>query len=165
MQPATKTCRETRSIQTTRIFKQDLNPLHTLFGGKLVSLIDTNASIAVARLAHLNAATASIDSMNFLKPIVENQIVIIESFVSGTGNKSVEVYTKVISENLETGQQELAAICFMTFVIIPNNQNDIPVPKITPETAEEKAICQDYEKRKALQKEARSLQQRYQKFD
>lgn len=40
-----KFCRESRVIQTHRVFPFDLNPFGALFGGKLMSLIDDAASI------------------------------------------------------------------------------------------------------------------------
>ena len=44
-----KFCRESRVIQTHRVFPFDLNPFGALFGGKLMSLIDDAASISVSR--------------------------------------------------------------------------------------------------------------------
>lgn len=64
-----KFCRESRVIQTHRVFPFDLNPFGALFGGKLMSLIDDAASISVSRHCRRGAVTASLDNLNFLKPL------------------------------------------------------------------------------------------------
>ncbi|MEO2548925.1 hotdog domain-containing protein, partial [Enterococcus faecalis] len=78
-----KFCRESRVIQTHRVFPFDLNPFGALFGGKLMSLIDDAASISVSRHCRRGAVTASLDNLNFLKPLKENHSVCVETFVSG----------------------------------------------------------------------------------
>ncbi|WP_137605953.1 acyl-CoA thioesterase [Enterococcus songbeiensis] len=144
-------CRTSRAIQTHRIFPFDLNPFGFLFGGKLMTLIDDTASISVTRHCRRGAVTASLDNLNFLKPLHENHSVCVESYVSGTHHKSMEVFVKVIGENLTTGERYLAATCFTTFVAVPSHMNeeiDFVVPKVEPETEEEKMVCAGYEKRR-----------------
>lgn len=68
-----KFCRESRVIQTHRVFPFDLNPFGALFGGKLMSLIDDAASISVSRHCRRGAVTASLDNLNFLKHLKNNK--------------------------------------------------------------------------------------------
>lgn len=146
-----KYCRESKVIQTHRVFPFDLNPFDYLFGGKLLTWIDDAASISISRHCRRGAVTASIDSLNFLKPLHANHSVCIETFVSGTHHKSMEVFVKVVGEDLVTGERYLAATCFTTFVAVPsfmNQETDFTVPKIVPETDEEKLVCSGYEKRR-----------------
>ena len=100
-----KHCKESIVIQTHRIFPFDLNPFGFLFGGKLMTMIDDAASISVTRHCRRGAVTASLDSLNFLKPLHENHSVCVESYVSGTHHKSMEVFVKIIGENLTTGER------------------------------------------------------------
>ncbi len=151
-----KYCRESRVIQTTRVFPTDLNPFGTLFGGKLLSFIDNAASITVSRHCRRGAVTASTDRMDFLHPIKENHSVCVETYITGVGNKSMEVFAKVIGEELASGERYLAATCFMTFVAVPSHMNpekEFQIPLIIPETKEEKTICASYEKRHQLRME------------
>lgn len=144
-------CRESKVVQTHRIFPSDLNPFGALFGGKLMTFIDDASSISITRHCRRGAVTASIDQMNFLKPLENNHSVCVESYVSGTHHKSMEVFVKVIGENLVTGERYLAATCFTTFVAVPSHMNEekeFTVPGVFPETEEEKLICRDYEKRR-----------------
>ena len=136
-----KFCRESRVIQTHRVFPFDLNPFGALFGGKL-------------------------DNLNFLKPLKENHSVCVETFVSGVHHKSMEVFVKVVGEDLTTGERYLAATCFTTFVAIPSHMNpesDFQLAAVVPETAEEKLICSNYETRRqqrlALREETKLFSQ------
>jgi acyl-CoA hydrolase len=146
-----RTCRESRVIQTHRIFPFDLNPFGYLFGGKLMTLIDDAASIAISRHCRRGAVTASLDNLNFLKPLHDNHSVCVKCYVSGSHNKSMEVFVKVIGEDLATGERYLAATCFTTFVAVPSHMNEekqFTVPHVVPETDEEKMVCGGYEKRR-----------------
>ncbi|WP_061840947.1 acyl-CoA thioesterase [Tetragenococcus halophilus] len=152
-------CRESKVVQTHRIFPSDLNPFGALFGGKLMTFIDDASSISITRHCRRGAVTASIDQMNFLKPLENNHSVCVESYVSGTHHKSMEVFVKVIGENLVTGERYLAATCFTTFVAVPSHMNEekeFTVPGVFPETEEEKLVCHDYEKRRTQRLAERS---------
>jgi len=146
-----KNCRESKVIQTHRVFPFDLNPFGFLFGGRLMSWIDDAASTSVSRHCRRGAVTASLDQLNFLKPLYDNHSVCIETYVSGAHHKSMEIFVKVLGENLVTGERYLAATCFTTFVAVPSHMNqetDFVVPKVEPETEEEKLVCSGYEARR-----------------
>lgn len=146
-----KHCKESMVIQTHRIFPFDLNPFGFLFGGKLMTMIDDAASISVTRHCRRGAVTASLDSLNFLKPLHENHSVCVKSYVTGTHHKSMEVFVKIIGENLTTGERYLAATCFTTFVAVASHMNEeteFIVPQVIPDTPEEKLVCAGYEKRR-----------------
>lgn len=146
-----KFCRESKVIQTHRIFPFDLNPFGFLYGGKLTAWIDDASSISISRHCRRGAVTASIDSLNFLKPLHANHSACIETFVSGAHHKSMEVFVKVVGEDLVTGERYLAATCFTTFVAVPsfmNEEKEFQVPAVIPETEEEKMVCAGYEKRR-----------------
>jgi len=152
-------CRETRVIQTHRIFPSDTNHHGTLFGGKLMSLLDDCTSISAQRFSRASIVTASVDTLNFLKPLPSEHSVCLETFVSGAGRKSIEVFAKVLGEDLRTGERYLAATSFLTFVATENyDGSEVVLPAIVPETAEERFICGDYAKRRAARQETRGMQ-------
>lgn len=146
--PQTKKCRESRIIQTHRIFPADLNAHKALYGGKLMSFIDDTTSISASRHSRRPVMTASADELNFLHPLYENHSVCVEAYVTGTGHKSMEIFTKVIGEDLDTGERYLAATCFMTFVVVNVEEDYAGVPTVIPETHEEEAITEGYEERR-----------------
>ncbi|ACT01933.1 acyl-CoA thioesterase [Paenibacillus sp. JDR-2] len=129
--------RESRCYKTSRIFPTDVNNHNTLFGGKLMAYIDDIASIAATKHCRRAVVTASTDSVDFLQPIRPSDSVCLESFVTWTGRTSVEVFVKVIKEDLLTGERIVAATSFLTFVALDQNRHPVPVPKVIPESEEE----------------------------
>ncbi|MDQ0195104.1 acyl-CoA thioesterase [Paenibacillus wynnii] len=155
--PAFKYCRESRVFKTGRVFPNDVNNHKTLFGGKLMSGIDEVASISAMRHCRANVVTASADSVDFLLPIRPTDSVCFESFVTWTGRTSIEVFVKVISEHLYTGERAVAATSFLTFVAVGEDGIPMPVPNIIPETVEEKLMNQSAEERAELRKVRRAM--------
>lgn len=155
--PAFKYCRESRVFKTGRVFPNDVNNHKTLFGGKLMSGIDEVASISAMRHCRANVVTASTDSVDFLRPIRPTDSVCFESFVSWTGRTSIEVFVKIISENLYTGERAVAATSFLTFVAVGEDGTPTPVPAIIPETDEEKLISESANERSELRKVRRTI--------
>jgi acyl-CoA hydrolase len=132
-----KFARESRCYKTSRVFPSDVNNHNTLFGGKLMSYIDDIASIAAAKHCRQFVVTASTDSVDFLHPIHPTDSVCLESFVTWTGRSSMEVFVKVITENLLTGVRGIAATSFITFVALDDLRRPVQVPEVVPETEEE----------------------------
>ncbi|MFX3632815.1 MAG: acyl-CoA thioesterase [Candidatus Pristimantibacillus sp.] len=129
--------RESKCIKTARVFPTDVNNHNTLFGGKLMAYIDDIASISATKHCRYSVVTASTDSVDFLHPIRPTDYVSLESFVTWNGRTSVEVFVKVIKEDLLSGEKKVAATSFLTFVALDENNKPVPVPAVIPETEEE----------------------------
>ena len=134
---AEKFCRESRVVQTDLVLPNDTNNHNTLFGGILMKKIDAVASIASRRHCRSEVVTASTDSVDFLQSIYTTDAVCLEAFVTWTGRTSMEIFVKVIAENLNTGERRIAATAFITFVAISKTKTPVIVPKVIPETEEE----------------------------
>lgn len=145
-------CSQTRAIQTHMITYPHLNFHKTLFGGQLMAWLDETAGLSAVRISRAAIVTASVDHLDFLAPLKIDHSVCIDAFVSGIGTRSMEVFAKVIGEDLFTGKRYLAGTCFMTFVV-PKGAG---LPEmIEPETKEERFICQGYEARKNIRQAKR----------
>lgn len=141
------TCNETRVVQTHRVLPSDLNNHRTLFGGRLMSLIDDTASISVSRFTRSQSiVTASMDELHFVHPIKMGHSVCVETFVTGAGTRSVEVFTKVLGEDLVTGERYIGATSFLTFVVLEDS--DYSLPEIVPEAHEEVMVAKGYKQRR-----------------
>jgi acyl-CoA hydrolase len=152
-----KFCRESRVVRTYRVFPTDTNNHNTLFGGKLMSDIDMTASITASRHSRKECVTASTDSVNYLHPITPEDSVCMESYVSGVGTSSMEVFVKIVAENLRTGARIIAATSFLTFVALDDNKKPTQVPKVIPETEEEKKLFETANVRAEERKRHREL--------
>ncbi|UUX33624.1 acyl-CoA thioesterase [Fundicoccus culcitae] len=161
--PSQTTCHDTYAVQTHNILPSHINYHQTLYGGQLLNWLDNCASISFRRLARQTGVTASVDSVNFLRPLPLSHSVCIHTMVSGTSTRSVEIFAKVVGEDLETGDRYLAATAFLTFVTTPSPEGDAPtpLPQIVPETDEEKYVCSGYQKRRQARLDARVENQEF----
>src|SRR4051794_40363375 len=148
-----KYCKESRVIRTSRVFPNDVNNHNTLFGGKLMSDLDQVASISAARHSRRECVTASTDSVDFLYPIRPTDSVCFESYVTWTGTSSMEVFVKIIAEDLKSGERKIAATALLTFVALDENKIPARVPAIIPETEEEKKLHETAPERAKIRKE------------
>lgn len=137
-------CRQTLALTSHRVLAGDLNEHETVYGGRLLEMLDGTASISAARLAKSVNVTASMDQTNFIAPFGLQDSFCIETYVSGCGKRSIEVFAKIIGEHLQTGERYIGLTSFLTFVV---TDKSVSLEKIIPETAEEKMINAGYEKR------------------
>jgi len=147
--------KESRVYKTSRIFPTDVNNHNTLFGGKLMAYIDDIASISASKHCRRSVVTASTDSVDFLSPIRPTDSVCLESFVTWTGKSSMEVFVKVITEDLKTAERTIAATSFLTFVALDENKKPVRVPVVVPETEEERRLNETGNKRAEMRRRRR----------
>jgi acyl-CoA hydrolase len=119
------------------VFPSDVNNHNTLFGGKLMAYVDDIASIAATKHCRRSVVTASTDSVDFLHPIRPTDSVCMEAFVTWTGHSSMEVFVKIIKEDLLSGDRKVAATSFLTFVALDEQKKPVTVPAVIPESEEE----------------------------
>ncbi len=100
--------------------------------------IDKIASIACMRHARRPVVTASSDSLDFLEPVHGGEAICLEAYVTWTHKTSMEVFIKIESENLVTGEVKLTATSYMTFVALGSDGRPTLVPIVIPETEEER---------------------------
>lgn len=142
-----KYCKESRVFRSSRVFPNDFNNHNTLFGGRLLSDMDQVASISAAKHSRTECVTASVDTVEFLQPIRPEEAVTFESFVVWTGSSSMEVFIKVHAENLRTGHSKIAAIAYFTFISLDKDGHPNQVPRVVPETIEERYLHEKSEQR------------------
>ncbi|NIK79995.1 acyl-CoA hydrolase [Paenibacillus castaneae] len=156
--------RESKCYKTARVFPTDVNNHNTLFGGKLMAYIDDIASISATKHCRRSVVTASTDSVDFLHPIRMTDSVCLESFVTWTGRTSVEVFVKVIKEDLLIGDRKVAATSFLTFVALDEDRRPVPVPEVVPETEEEVKLFETAPHRAEMRKIRRDESKKFAGF-
>ena len=135
-----KPVNESRAIKAAIVLPPDTNHYGTIFGGKVMAYIDDVAAISAMRHARKPVVTASTDSVDFLNPIRSGQSVCLESFVTWTHKTSIEVFVKVVGEDLQSGERDICATAFLTFVAIDENGRPQPVAPVIPKTELEKEL-------------------------
>ncbi|WP_164216954.1 acyl-CoA thioesterase [Virgibacillus sp. YIM 98842] len=152
-----KPCAYSLAIKTAHVLPPDTNSHGTLFGGRLMAYIDDVAAISAVRHARNPVVTASTDSVDFLAPVKEGHSIYLESFVTWTHRTSMEVFVKAVTENLLTGDQKVCTTAFLTFVAVDENGKPTAVPKVYPESEQEK-ILYNLASSRALQRKERRKQ-------
>ena len=153
-----KFCKESRAIKALMVLPPDTNHYGTMFGGKVMAYIDDVAAIAATRHARTSVVTASIDSVDFLHPIRTGQSVCLEAFVIWTHRAAVEVFVKVVAEDMLSGERTVCATSFVTFVTMDVKGEKQMVPAVIPETELEKLFFEGAPERakKRLEKREQS---------
>ena len=121
-------------ITVDTVFPHNVNPLGTLFGGRVLELMDVNAAIACNRFCRLTAVTASTEPIDFRNPIYVGSILEVKSRVAWTGRTSMIVRCEVYGENPLTGERTLCTIGHMNFVAVDGNGRPTPVPPLRVES-------------------------------
>ena len=132
-----RTVAETQHETAQLMMPQHANVLGHVFGGVMLSMMDTTAAVSAIRHARKACVTVSVDRVDFREPIHVGDLVIMKSSVNFVGKTSMEVGVRVESENLVTGVRRHTNSCYLTFVAIDRNGKPSAVPAVRPETAEE----------------------------
>ena len=111
--------------------------LGNVFGGVVLSMMDTTAAVSAIRHARRICVTVSVDRVDFREPIHVGELLIMKSSVNYVGKTSMEVGVRVEAENLLTGVRLHTNSCYLTFVAVDASGKPMPVPPLTPETPEE----------------------------
>ncbi|CAI8243113.1 MAG: putative acyl-CoA thioester hydrolase [Methanobacteriota archaeon] len=119
------------------VFPQDTNSYGTLFGGRLMSLMDKAAGIVCSKFAHREFVTISIDTLKFLRPAHQGDLIEITSKVvfTSTHSAACRVIAKRINKSDWKGEDICTGYFFM--VAIDSQMRPIPIPQFTPESDEE----------------------------
>lgn len=132
-----------RTVRAELVFPNDTNPQGTIFGGRVLELMDVVGAIAARRHARRLVVTAEIDSVDFLRPIKIGEGIQVVAEVSWVGRTSMETEVRVYVEDLTSGAQEEAATAYLTYVAVGEDGRPVPVPPLKLSTpAEEVRFAQ-----------------------
>lgn len=96
-------------------------PSHTNFSGKIhggyiLSLLDQIAFACASKFSGNYCVTASVDIVNFLKPIEVGELVTMKASVNYVGNSSMIIGIRVEAENIQTGKIKHCNSSYFTMV-------------------------------------------------
>lgn len=107
-------------------------------GGELLSYLDKVAYACASRYAGRYVVTLSVDRVMFRQPINVGELVTFLASVNYTGNTSMEVGIKVITEDIHTRVVRHTNSCYFTMVALDETGKPVPVPPLEPQTVVEK---------------------------
>ncbi|MEI7471790.1 MAG: acyl-CoA thioesterase [Chitinophagaceae bacterium] len=150
MEQELKKASESFTVMNELVLPNDTNTFGNLMGGRLMYWMDIAAGMAAGKHCNAPSMTASVDNLSFKNPIKLGNIVHIEAKVSRAFNTSMEIFLKVWGEDTIHQYQYESNEAYFTFVALDPNHKPRPVPKIIPETEEEKRLFDGALRRRQL---------------
>ncbi|MEE9219470.1 MAG: acyl-CoA thioesterase [Acidobacteriota bacterium] len=133
---------------TSVVLPGDTNPHGTIFGGRVLEMIDKAGAIAALRHCRSGVVTASIDNVHFLSPVHLGNIVHLEARINQVFRSSLEVGVEVYSEDPATGRCQHTTTAFITLVALDANGRPRPAPPLRLRTAAEHRRARQAERRR-----------------
>lgn len=128
-----------RVEMTEIVMPNDANPLGNVMGGRVMHWVDVCAAVAAGRHARTPVVTASVDQIDFHRPVPVGGILVLHASVNYAGRTSMEIGVKVLREDRATGEREHVVSAYLTFVSLdPNTCEPHSVPELVSESADEK---------------------------
>ena len=135
---ATRTVKNTRVEMTQLVLPQFANAIGTVFGGQIMAWIDICAAVSAGRHGRCPVVTASFDMVNFIAPVKQGQVVILQSQVNAVFKTSMEVGVVVTAENPLTGERHKACSAYCTFVALDADGHPVQLPDLILESEDDK---------------------------
>jgi acyl-CoA hydrolase len=154
--PTAKRVSESALITYRLMMPTDANIAGNVFGGSIMKYMDEIAGIVAFRHAGMNVVTASIDRMNFYAPVYIGDLLILKASVNYVGRTSMEVGVRIEAQDPRSGRSVRAGSCYLTYVALNSKGRPTPVPKLFPQTAEEKLRFRQASIRRRLRDEERA---------
>jgi acyl-CoA hydrolase len=102
-----------------------------------------------------------VDQVIFREPIHVGELVTFLASVNYTGNTSMEVGIKVVTENIRERSVRHTNSCFFTMVAVDDQRKPAPVPPLQPVNSEDKRRYMQAQQRRQIRQE---LEKRYQEI-
>lgn len=156
--------KDTRVENFHTIYPNHMNRHDTLFGGQTLYWLDDVQGLVIRRYTHLPFFTASIDTYQFLDVVHRHEALIIDSYISRVGIRSVEIFAELSAFNHETRQTRLVGICFSTFALNKETVLENPLPKVEYTDEISKFVSGTYTDRQSGKLTARAFCKEYLKY-
>ncbi|NKQ10114.1 MULTISPECIES: acyl-CoA thioesterase [unclassified Pseudomonas] len=127
-------------------------------GGTLLKYLDEVAYACASRYAGQYVVTLSVDQVNFRQPIHVGELVTFLASVNYTGNTSMEIGIKVVTEDIRQKTVRHTNSCFFTMVAVGEDGRPATVPVLKPQTPDQKRRFAQAQHRRQIRRE---LEERY----
>ena len=150
-----KASRESVTDVADLMFPPDANMHGTVFGGKVLQMVDKAASVCAMRHAGKPCVTVAMERVEFLIPIRVGTFLIAKARVNYTGRSSMEIGVEVYAEDMPGGTRQHTNSCLVTMVAVDGDGRPSSIPGLLLETPDEKERWQAAEKRRLARSMAR----------
>lgn len=126
---------------------QHANNAGFVHGGEVMKLMDSAAGVAAARHAHTNVVTASVEELNFLKPVRVGDLVSAHASLTFVGRSSMEVRVEVETENYIHEKRQTALTAYFIYVALDPAGKPTEIPSLLITTEEREKLFKAGQKR------------------
>lgn len=109
------------------VFPNTTNHHNTMFGGKVMEMMDEVAFMTATRFARKSFVTVSCDRIDFKKPIPADTLVELIGKVKYVGNTSVKVNVEIFVEEMYLETRERAVSGDFTLVAIDEDKKPLKI--------------------------------------
>ncbi len=123
-----------KTVDSSRIsISEMMQPSHSNFNGKIhggyiLNLMDQIAFACASKHSETYCVTASVDSVDFRKPIEIGELVTMKASINYVGNTSMVVGIRVESQNIRTGSIKHSNSSYFTMIAKDEEGKSINVP-------------------------------------
>lgn len=103
-------------------------------GGSILKLLDQVAYACASRYSGTYVVTASVDQVAFHERIHVGELVTFQASINYTGNSSMEVGVRVVSENIRARTERHVLTCYFTMIAVNENGKPTRVPPLRLDT-------------------------------
>ncbi len=122
-------------------------------GGATLRLLDQVAYACASRYCNHYVVTLSVDQVFFRQPVKVGELVTFLASVNYTGNTSMEVGIRVMTEDIIDKTNRHAVTCYFTMVAVDSEGHPVRVPRLEVETANERRRWETAAVRRELRRE------------
>jgi acyl-CoA hydrolase len=141
---------DSRVVMTEIVLPEDTNHRGSIFGGRVLALIDKCAAVAAIRHVRGEVLTISMDTVEFRNPVVAGQILILNGWINGAFGSSMEMEVEVHSEDPSTGARALTTRAFVTMVAVDGDGRPCKVPRLLTADADEERRAVEAARRRKI---------------
>ncbi|SBS28911.1 putative acyl-CoA thioester hydrolase [Marinomonas spartinae] len=106
----------------------DTNPAGDIFGGWVVSQMDTAAGICAGQRAQARVVTVALDQMSFIRPVKVGDVLGVYTRVESVGRTSMNIHVESWVRRSRIGVREKVTEGMFKFVAIDDHGNPTPIP-------------------------------------
>jgi acyl-CoA hydrolase len=122
--------RESLVQMTELVLPEDTNARGSIFGGRVLALIDKCAAAVALRHARSPVVTATLDSVVFIHRVHLGEILMLRGRINAVFGSSMEIEVEVHAEDPMTGVDRLTTTAFVTMVSVSDDGRPQQAPRI-----------------------------------
>lgn len=141
---------------TEIVLPEDTNPRGSIFGGRVLALIDKCAAVVAMRHARCEAVTVSLDSVVFVNKVQLGHVLSLRGWINAAFGSSMEIEVEVHAEDPSRDERTLTTRAFVTMVAVDAAGRPRKVAALDIQNDEERRRAGEAAARRSARLSARS---------